>query len=186
MRRLPIILLLTLLIHIFTITVVKSSNDDKLSWPPLKYTKLHFFSHTKSSPPNKTSEEVVRPKNNDLPFNFGQIKVFDEPLTIEPSISSTKLGSFQGMYIMSDQNTPAGLTSGSLVFSNELYIGSTIVLFGRYKFTSNGDDLPIVGGTSYFSYAQGVCQMRNYIDTPEAIFVLDCDVFHRPPHTSDI
>ncbi|GFP79840.1 dirigent protein 23 [Phtheirospermum japonicum] len=93
--------------------------------------------------------------NNPSSF-FGALVMIDDALLESQDKNSKIIGRAQGMYAGADLNTTALLMVINYVFTEgSKYSGSSLSVLGRNAVTQNVRELPIVGGTGVFRFAQG-------------------------------
>ncbi|KAL3625521.1 hypothetical protein CASFOL_030975 [Castilleja foliolosa] len=145
----------------------------------LKTTRIRFFFHDIVSGRNPTAIPIVPAKDNST--FFGSLTMIDDPLTVGPSLSSKIIGRAQGFYGGSGLVNPALLMVMNYVFTNESkHYGSTLSLLGRNPFITSEKEMPIVGGTGKFRFAQGFVRFKTYSinSTGDAIVQYNATVYH--------
>lgn len=151
----------------------------KLSQKKEKLAKLHFYIQDRLGEPNATVWEVA---SNELtsrsPTSFGQVRVLDDLLTVEPDRNSQKLGRAQGLITFSDLYESALAMNLNFVFTAGEYNGSTLCILGRNPIDRRDRELPVVGGTGVFRMARGFSISNTYsYDPVENYGVLEYTVF---------
>lgn len=91
------------------------------------------------------------------PNSFGIIHTFDNPLTIAPSLNSTRLGHVQGWYGDVGQDLLTLFLVQTFTYDDGKHNGS-FSLLGVDVATDALKFAPIVGGTGDFAYARGIAQ----------------------------
>nr|WCN84938.1 dirigent protein 2 [Phryma leptostachya] len=93
-----------------------------------------------------------------IPNNFGDVVVFDDPITLDNNFHSPPVGRAQGMYIY-DQWTPYGAWLGfSFLFNSTDYVG-TLNFAGADPLLNKTRDISVIGGTGDFFMARGVATL---------------------------
>ncbi|XP_057964024.1 dirigent protein 22-like [Malania oleifera] len=150
--------------------------------PDQKTTTLHFYFHDTLSGSNRSAVRVVpSPLGNQILPLFGAITMVDNPLTTEPNASSNLVGRAQGLYASAGLSVPALLMVMNLYFPDEPYNGSTLALLGRNAVLDQYREMPIVGGSGVFRYAQGLAIAKTYsinVTTGDAIVEYNVTVSH--------
>ncbi|WCJ26418.1 Disease resistance-responsive (dirigent-like protein) family protein [Euphorbia peplus] len=113
---------------------------------------------------NATASIVAAPAGNDLTtfapdFRFGNIIVFNNPITEDNNLNSPPIGRAQGFYFYVDKNAPNSWISFSLVF-NSTNLKGTINLMGADPIWGNPlRDVSVVGGTGDFFMHTGIATL---------------------------
>ncbi|KAL6213130.1 hypothetical protein ACLB2K_012577 [Fragaria x ananassa] len=94
---------------------------------------------------------------------FGQVNIFDNPLTKEPEITSERLGVAQGLYSFSSQEEYSVLLAMTIVFTSGTNNDSSVTILGRNPVLQPRREFPIVGGTGDFRLARGFATASNYV-----------------------
>ncbi|MED6123855.1 hypothetical protein PIB30_053439 [Stylosanthes scabra] len=131
---------------------------------------------------NATAINVVQPLAKWAQTTlFGEIRVLDNPLTSEPSLSSKVLGRVQGIYVGESQTEPVLFMAGTLVFHEGRYNGSTIHIIARNVVLNKVRENTIVGGTGVFRFAKGYAEARTVTynsKTGDSTVQYDVYVYH--------
>ncbi|CAL9195630.1 unnamed protein product [Musa hybrid cultivar] len=149
-----------------------------------KVTNLHFFFHDILSGDKPTSVRVAAPKNLSSLVKeklFGTMFVIDDPLTEGPEADSKVLGSAQGYYIISGQDSPMLVLAADYGFTTGPYNGSSFSLFSRNPVMDTDRELSVVGGRGAFRMAQGIAKLHTHsIDaaTGDAVVEYNVTLFH--------
>ncbi|OMO66331.1 Plant disease resistance response protein [Corchorus olitorius] len=142
----------------------------------LKETKLFGYFHDYSSGgPNATDFPVVGLPGRLWRYDqFGTLYVFDDPLTEGPEPTSPKLGRFQATTVTVSLDGQNVHTSGSVVFTNEAYNGSTIQILGVTNQFNFIGEYAVTSGTGKFRYASGFVTTETlfFDPTPSISYVL--------------
>ncbi|WCJ19995.1 Disease resistance-responsive (dirigent-like protein) family protein [Euphorbia peplus] len=130
---------------------------------PCKEMVLYFhdiiFNGTNAE--NATSAIVAAPAGNNLTtladqFHFGNVVVFDDPITQDSNLNSPPVGRAQGMYFYNTKNTFTAWLAFSFVFNSTDHQG-TINFLGADPIMGNPPrDISIVGGTGDFFMHTGI------------------------------
>ncbi|KAJ7187462.1 hypothetical protein O6H91_11G076200 [Diphasiastrum complanatum] len=126
-----------------------------------KVVRLQWYIHdTPFSGPNSSAVSVIGYNASDIQnelahYLFGQIFVFDDPLTQGPSLSSPSLGRGRGTYTFISKEEFLIYMSFTISFQTGEYNGSSLNIVG-------GDPkqrvFSIVGGTGKFILARGILE----------------------------
>ncbi|KAJ4766309.1 Dirigent protein [Rhynchospora pubera] len=126
-------------------------------------THLRFYLHDTLSGPNPTAIQVAQAALTKTTSTlFGDVMVIDDPLTVGPDINSKLVGRAQGLYSSSGKDAVGLLMAMSLVFLDDKYNGSSIVVLGRNDAFSPVREMPVVGGSGVFRLASGYVQLKTY------------------------
>lgn len=128
-----------------------------------KVTCMHFYFHDIVGGDNPTAVRVAEaPTTNSSATLFGALVILDDPLTEGPEITSKLLGRAQGIYGAAGQKEGVVVMGFSMVFTDEKFNGSSLVVFSRNPFTVPVREFSIVGGTGLFRFARGFIQAKTY------------------------
>ncbi|KAG7023255.1 Dirigent protein 19, partial [Cucurbita argyrosperma subsp. argyrosperma] len=180
------LIILCLLLSVLGVTATgpKVSYARKMDPKTLKMDRhfllhFHLYWHDTVSGAKPSSVAVLPPRNKATVF--GELNLFDNPLTIGPEPSSRRVGRSQGMYAgtASDQ---IGLMMGmTFAFTTGKYNGSSFTVFGRNAITEHEREMPVVGGTGKFRFARGYALAKTHHlnpDTFDAVVEYDIYVLH--------
>ncbi|KAK1426632.1 hypothetical protein QVD17_15309 [Tagetes erecta] len=117
-----------------------------------KTTHLHFFFHDIHSGKSPTAIKIAGTPDASL---FGDTYMMDNVLTEGQNASSKAVGKAQGMYAFAAKNEPALLMVVNYDFTRGEFNGSSISVLGRNPVTDDVREMPIVGGSGRFRYANG-------------------------------
>ncbi|XP_062018974.1 dirigent protein 22-like [Rosa rugosa] len=136
----------------------------KLLCSKQKLTRLHFYFHDIVSGQAQTTVMVVSPAKTVKPSPtwFGQVNMFDNPLTKGPELTSKLLGHAQGLYGYASQVDISLLVAMTFIITNGRHDGSSFTVLGRNTVTDSTRELPIVGGTGKFRLARGFATAKTY------------------------
>ncbi|KAJ7527525.1 hypothetical protein O6H91_16G059500 [Diphasiastrum complanatum] len=128
-----------------------------------KIVHLHWYMHdTPYSGPNSSSIAVTANNPNDFQAEvknklFGQIYVFDDPLTLSPSPKSASFGRAQGTYTYVSREEFVSYVSYTVSIRSGKYNGSTINILGGSQYLPV-NKYAIAGGTGDFILARGILE----------------------------
>ncbi|PKA52735.1 Disease resistance response protein 206 [Apostasia shenzhenica] len=165
------------LLTIMTFTAATASYSGE------KEASFHFYMQERISPPNATGVKLVSsPINPAAPiFAFGNVIVFDNPLTADAVPSSPELGRAQGVAAFSSLDGRDILYALTLTFTEHgPHPGSSIVILARNptKDFWAVRELPVVGGTGKFRLARGYVLMKIvYFNESAGVLRMKMDVF---------
>ncbi|KAJ7971411.1 Dirigent protein [Quillaja saponaria] len=147
-----------------------------------KLSHLHFYFHDIVSGRNPTAVRVAEADvTNSSSTLFGATVMIDDPLTVQPEISSKLVGRAQGIYASASQTEAGLLMVLNFAFMEGKYNGSTLSVLGRNMVFSTVRELPIVGGSGLFRFARGYAQARTHwfdLKTGDAVVEYNAYVFH--------
>ncbi|KAD6795088.1 hypothetical protein R6Q59_032023 [Mikania micrantha] len=112
---------------------------------------------------NATSAIVSAPQWGNLttfasPFRFGNIVVFDDPITLDNNFHSVPVGRAQGMYLYDTKNTYTAWLGFSFAFNSAQHNG-TIHFIGVDPNLVKSRDISVVGGTGDFFMHRGIATL---------------------------
>nr|CAB3455086.1 unnamed protein product [Digitaria exilis] len=90
---------------------------------------------------------------------FGEVVVFDDPVTAGPSLASEEVARAQGFFFYDGKVVPNAWFAFTLVFNSTAHRG-TLNLMGADPVLEKTRDLSVVGGTGDFFMARGVATLR--------------------------
>lgn len=123
---------------------------------------------------NATSATVAVPTGLGN-FNFGQMVVFDDPMTKDHHLLSPSVARAQGFYFYNKKNTFNAWFAFSLVFNSTEHKG-TLNLMGADIMDSKTRDISVVGGTGDFFMAKGIATFRTDTFQGARYFRLQMDI----------
>ncbi|XP_019159253.1 PREDICTED: dirigent protein 22-like [Ipomoea nil] len=118
-----------------------------------KTSHFHFYFHDFTTGRN-TSAKIVAPPSAGL-YDFGTTFMFDDALTETPDRRSKLVGRAQGMYAVTAQQELDLLVVANFAFTEGKYNGSSIAVVGRNPVADDVREMPVVGGSGLFRFAQG-------------------------------
>ncbi|RCV14183.1 hypothetical protein SETIT_2G405300v2 [Setaria italica] len=98
---------------------------------------------------------------------FGEIVVFDDPVTAGPALASEPVARAQGFFFYDKKESPNAWFAFSLVFNSTAHRG-TLNLMGADLMAEKTRDISVVGGTGDFFMARGVATLRT--DSYEGLY----------------
>ncbi|KAF8668875.1 hypothetical protein HU200_052078 [Digitaria exilis] len=98
---------------------------------------------------------------------FGEIVVFDDPVTAGPSLASEQVARAQGFYFYDKKDAYDAWFAFILVFNSTAHKG-TLNLMGADLMTEKTRDISVGGGTDDFFMARGVATL--WTDTLEGLY----------------
>ncbi|XP_027348227.1 dirigent protein 2-like [Abrus precatorius] len=118
--------------------------------------------------PNATVAPVIGLRGKDWSFNtFGTIFVVGDPLTLNPSPSSTTVGWAQGLLVATAHDGANVNVVLSIVFNNLEFKGSSLQLQGISNQRENDKEVSVVSGTGMFRFARGFASFHTIIYDPD-------------------
>ena len=109
------------------------------------------------------------------PFNFGDLVVFDDPITLDNNLHSPPVGRAQGMYLYDQQTTYSAWLSFSLVFNSTEHKGS-LNFAGADPLLNKTRDISVIGGTGDFFMARGIATLSTDAFEGDVYFRLRVDI----------
>ncbi|XP_047306956.1 disease resistance response protein 206-like [Impatiens glandulifera] len=152
------------------------------SYEPCKRLVLYFHDviYNGKNAMNATSTIVAGPENTNKTilagnFHFGNIVVFDDPITLDNNFHSPPVGRAQGMYIYDTKNT---FTSwlGFSFYLNSTDCHGTINFLGADPIMVKQRDISVVGGTGDFFMHRGIATIMTDAFEGEVYFRLQVDI----------
>ncbi|CAK9311343.1 unnamed protein product [Citrullus colocynthis] len=107
----------------------RSNQFIRKSHGPKNLTHLHLYWHDTVSS-TKPSSVAVRPPRNNATV-FGEVNMFDNPLTVGPELGSELVGRSQGLHAASAQDQIGLSMAMNFAFTDAIYNGSSITVLGR-------------------------------------------------------
>ncbi|KAM0946318.1 putative dirigent protein [Dioscorea sansibarensis] len=184
-QPLPLLLLLLLLLSITTTSSSSSSSFSSDKLKTMKKKKLTHFTvywHDIVSGHNPSGAVVAHtPTTSTSTTSFGLVRIIDNPLTKGPTLSSDLLGRAQGFYAFTSLESVDLFMAMNFVFTSGKYNGSTVTILGRDEVFTDVREMPVVGGSGLFRWAQGYAQARTSMvnmTTHDAVVKYDVHVMH--------
>ncbi|KAA8522471.1 hypothetical protein F0562_013168 [Nyssa sinensis] len=107
--------------------------------------------------------------------HFGNLVVFDDPITVDNNLHSTPVGRAQGFYIYDKKDIFTAWLGFSFVFNSAEHKGS-INFAGADPLMEKTRDISVVGGTGDFFMARGVATLMTDAFEGEVYFRLRVDI----------
>lgn len=138
-----------------------------------KVAQLNLFLHQ-----NFRNQTVpVSPGNGN---DFGTIAINDWVVRDGPDASSKVVARAQGHHFGAGQNKPQWYTSFNMLFEDERFKGSSLVVRGVWDVNAP-IEWAIVGGTGQFPFAQGIIYGNKISqDTNARVMELNIHILYRP------
>ncbi|KAJ8626894.1 hypothetical protein MRB53_020201 [Persea americana] len=121
----------------------------------IKETNMVFYLQDWVTGENVTAIPVAGQKPSSTAINFGTIMVIDDAVTERPERNSTQVGRAQGVYVNSALDGSDFHLAFSIIFTNEMYKGSTLEIQGADRYLLNPREVSVVSGTGMFRFARG-------------------------------
>ncbi|XP_027076663.1 dirigent protein 22-like [Coffea eugenioides] len=179
MARISAFPLLTIFIFISCITVQVTYGDEEyefvkaidpkvaLKMKKEKLSLFRFYWHDILSGKAPTSVMVVPPPKTNSFTAFGLVNMIDNPLTVGPELSSKLVGRAQGFYASASQEEIGFLMTMNFAFTEGKYNGSTLTVLGRNPVLKKVREMPVVGGSGLFRFANGYAQASTHNFDPK-------------------
>jgi hypothetical protein len=162
---------------------LSSANPSKRKqYKPCK--KLVFYYHDISyngkNAANATSSIVAAPQGANLTklapqFHFGDLIVFDDPITLDNNLHSKPIGRAQGFYMYDTKNAYTAWFSFTLILNSPYHEG-TITLAGADPTAKNTRDISVTGGTGDFFMHRGIATLITDTFQGDAYFRLRIEI----------
>ncbi|XP_052210246.1 dirigent protein-like [Diospyros lotus] len=107
--------------------------------------------------------------------HFGNVVVFDDPITMDNNLHSTPVGRAQGFYIYDKKDIFTAWLGFSFVFNSTEHNGS-INFAGADPLMNKTRDISVVGGTGDFFMTRGVATLSTDAFEGEVYFRLFVDI----------
>ncbi|MED6191508.1 hypothetical protein PIB30_000605 [Stylosanthes scabra] len=129
---------------------------------------------------NATAAIVAAPQGSNLTIlapqnHFGNIVVFDDPVTLDNNLQSEAVGRAQGFYLYDRKNTFTAWLGFSFVF-NSTYHKGTINLAGADPALNKTRDISVIGGTGDFFMHRGIATLMTDAVEGDVYFRLRVDI----------
>ncbi|KAK1426633.1 hypothetical protein QVD17_15310 [Tagetes erecta] len=149
-----------------------------------KTTHLHFFFHDVPSGKNSSSLKIAGTPDASL---FGNTYIIDSLLTEGQNASSKAVGKAQGLYAYAAKVEAALLMVVNYEFTHGEFNGSSISVLGRNLVTDDSREMPIVGGTGQFRYANGYALAHTVLyDKKTGYSIIEYNVYGFDSSSNDI
>lgn len=154
----------------------------KKQYKPCKHLVLYFHDiiYNGKNAGNATSAIVAAPDGANLTvlagqFHFGNVVVFDDPITLDNNLHSKPVGRAQGLYIYDTKNTFTSWLGFTFVLNSTDHQG-TINFSGADPILVKSRDISIVGGTGDFFMHRGIATIMTDAFEGEVYFRLRVDI----------
>jgi|UniRef100_A0A2N9HK17 hypothetical protein len=107
--------------------------------------------------------------------HFGDLVVFDDPITLDNNLHSTPVGRAQGFYVYDGNTILSSLLGFSFVFSSTKHKGS-INFLGSDIVLQKTRDISVIGGTGDFFMARGIATLMTDAFEDNTYFRLRVDI----------
>ncbi|XP_062119583.1 disease resistance response protein 206-like [Humulus lupulus] len=142
---------------------LENNNNKKPYYKPCKTLMLYFHDiiYNGQNAANATSAIVAAPQGANLTilagqFHFGNVVVFDDPITLDNKLRSGPVGRAQGFYIYDTKNTYTAWLGFTFVLNNTEVGRGTIGFAGADPTMVKARDISVVGGTGDFFMHRGI------------------------------
>ncbi|XP_019422681.1 PREDICTED: disease resistance response protein 206-like [Lupinus angustifolius] len=107
--------------------------------------------------------------------HFGDLVIFDDPITLDNNLHSPQVGRAQGFYIYDKKEIFTSWLSFSFVFNSTHHKG-TLNFAGADPLMNKTRDISVIGGTGEFFMARGVATLSTDAFEGEVYFRLRVDI----------
>nr|AAF25365.1 dirigent protein [Thuja plicata] len=154
--------ILWLLVSIVLLNGIDCHSRKKKLPKPCRNLVLYFHDiiYNGKNAGNATSTLVAAPQGANLTimtgnYHFGDLSVFDDPITVDNNLHSPPVGRAQGFYFYDMKNTFSAWLGFTFVLNSTDYKG-TITFGGADPILAKYRDISVVGGTGDFLMARGI------------------------------
>ncbi|GAB2291976.1 Dirigent protein 23 [Dionaea muscipula] len=146
-------------------------------------TTLRFYFHDTQSGKNPSAVRVAQAQGSSSKYltSFGTLLMADDPLTVGPDPNSKLVGRAQGLYGSASKEELSLIMAMSYSFTDGIYDGSSISIFGWNPAAHPEREMPVVGGAGIFRMARGYALAHTYwvnLTTGDAIVGYNITVVH--------
>ncbi|XP_039115667.1 disease resistance response protein 206-like [Dioscorea cayenensis subsp. rotundata] len=106
-------------------------------------------------------------------MHFGDVIVFDDPITMDNNLHSETIGRAQGLYLYDKKQVYSSWFGFSFVLNSSDYKG-TINFIGADPLMEKTRDVSVVGGTGDFFMSRGVATLTTDAVQGDDYFRLEC------------
>ncbi|BFG31857.1 hypothetical protein CerSpe_181310 [Prunus speciosa] len=159
-----------------------ASSRHKNKYKPCKHLVLYFHEtvYNGTNAADATSAIVAAPQGANLtilaPQNyFGNIVIFNDPITLDNNIHSKPVGRAQGFYLYDTKDTITAWFGFSFILNSTDYQGS-INFIGPNPVFEKTRDISVVGGSGDFFMHRGVATLRSDAFEGKYFFRLRVDI----------
>ncbi|KAL5999075.1 hypothetical protein ACLOJK_010025 [Asimina triloba] len=146
--------------------------------PPCKHLVFYFHDiiYNGKNAANATSAIVAGPSGTNRTIlgglnHFGNMVVFDDPITLDNNLHSTPVGRAQGLYFYDKKDIYTAWMAFSFVFNSTDHRG-TINFAGADPLMNKTRDISVVGGTGDFFMTRGIATLSTDAFEGEVYFRL--------------
>nr|UXR26822.1 dirigent-like protein [Silybum marianum] len=141
---------------------------------------FHNILYNGKNAANATSAIVGAPQWGNLTiltseFHFGDLVVFDDPITLDNNLHSSPVGRARGQYIYDAKNSSSSWLGFSFVLNSTDYHGS-INFIGANPHLVNFRYISVVGGTEDFFMHRGIATIMTDATEDQVYFRLRVDI----------
>lgn len=173
---------ISLLIFFMFLALCAANPTKRKQYTPCKNLVLFFHDiiYNGNNAPNATSAIVGAPEGANLTklagqFHFGNIVVFDDPITLDNNLHSEPVGRAQGFYIYDTKNTYTSWLGFTFVLNSTEHQG-TITFAGADPIMQKARDISVTGGTGDFFMHRGIATIMTDAFEGEVYFRLHIDI----------
>jgi len=135
---------------------------------------------------NNNNGTTTTSDNNNGIGAFGSVFVFDDPLTVGPSLSSPVFGRAQGMFVANSLSGDNVMVLCTIIINDAFHRG-TINLQGADGYRLPEREIPVVGGTEDFRYKSGYAQFKTAAATSSSsancsVLYVRLHLYHQGPN----
>ncbi|XP_058735999.1 disease resistance response protein 206-like [Vicia villosa] len=172
----------TLFVFVMLFASCSAIPSKKKQYTPCKTMSFYFHDilYNGKNAANATSAIVAAPQGANLTklapqFHFGNIVVFDNPITLDNNLHSKPIGRAQGIYIYDSKNTFTAWFGFTVVLNSSNHEG-TINFAGYDPVLIKVRDISVTGGTGDFFMHRGIATFTSDTFEGEVYFRLRVDV----------
>ncbi|XP_043705719.1 disease resistance response protein 206-like [Telopea speciosissima] len=175
--------IIVLLFFFFLIGYSSSVLGMKLKqYKPCKELVLYFHDilYNGNNAANATAAIVAAPEGSNLTIlapqnHFGNIVVFDDPITVDNNLHSPPVGRAQGLYIYDKKETFTAWLGFTFVLNSTDHKG-TINFMGADPILVKARDISVIGGTGDFFMHRGIAMVMTDSFEGDVYFRLRVDI----------
>ncbi|KAK7318153.1 hypothetical protein RJT34_02851 [Clitoria ternatea] len=172
----------SLSIFLMFLALCSAIPNKRKQYTPCKHLVLYFHDiiYNGNNAANATSAIVAAPEGANLTkltgqFHFGNIVVFDDPITLDNNLRSKPVGRAQGFYIYDTKNTFTSWLGFTFILNSIDHEG-TITFAGADPTLQKSRDISIIGGTGDFFMHRGIVTIMTDAFEGEVYFRLRVDI----------
>ncbi|KAH7682406.1 Dirigent protein [Dioscorea alata] len=167
---------------LFSSSSVESITEKKALHKPCKTLTLYFHDiiYDGTNANNATSAIVAAPAGANRTtlsglMHFGDVVVFDDPITMDNNLHSPAVGRAQGLYLYDRKDVYTSWFGFSFVFNSTEHKG-TLNFIGADPLMEKTRDVSVVGGTGDFFMSRGVATLTTDAFEGSVYFRLRVDI----------